>query len=133
MSNSFKLCPTHFSTGEKNFPRGASPPTAPTPNYGPDYVSGRPEPTKERVERTTLGITAKEIPIQLGPLFYRPAATNSSLGHMWHNHVATPLPHSASSRRRPSTVDCSHRHDGTHFFAAITLRRRTDDPQHNSN
>jgi len=31
ISNSFKLCPTHFSMGEKNFAEGASPP----PGYGP--------------------------------------------------------------------------------------------------
>jgi len=42
---------------------------------------------------------------------------------MWHNHITTLLPHFTSSRRRPPTVDCSHRHVGTQFFAAIMLHR----------
>jgi len=35
--------------------------------------------------------------------------------YMWRSRVTTLLPHFTSSRR-PSTVDCSHRHVGTHFL-----------------
>jgi len=38
MSNSFKLRPTNFSRGARNFAGGASPPLRP-PGYGPVWVS----------------------------------------------------------------------------------------------
>ena len=64
----------------------------------------RPEPTKERVELTTLGITSIEIPHSTRFTLLLPLRIQR---YMWCNHVATLLLHFTSSKR-PQTVDSSH-------------------------
>jgi len=73
-----------------------------------------PEASKERVEGMTLGVTAMEIHHLTRSTFLLLLRIHRQ-ACMLRNHVATLRPHFTSSRQ-PSTVDCSHRHVGTHLL-----------------
>jgi len=81
-----------------------------------DTIMRRPDPTKKRVERTTLGITAIEIPHSTRFTLLLLLRIQRS-AYMWRNSLPhyVPNPHFTSSRQ-PSTVDCSHRHVGSHLL-----------------